>query len=81
MGAPAGVPSFTNLEGNVMPTSTQDEPRPANSGSRGRPARQRPPRWRLWVLLLGVMVTALLLLRPAMRTTTPTKLSFTEFVD
>jgi cell division protease FtsH len=56
-------------------------PRQPNTPSSSRPAGP-PPRWRAWILLAGIILTALLLFRPAMSTTAaPTKLSYTEFVQ
>src|SRR5579863_6858083 len=65
-----------------MSSRAPQESSPPSSSDPSRPpatVRPRPPRWRPWVLLVGVLVTALLLFRPATSTTTPTKLNFTQF--
>jgi cell division protease FtsH len=44
------------------------------------PTRPPAPRWRLWLLPIGIALTALLLLHPAGKGTPPQKFSFTDFV-
>src|ERR1700694_5850074 len=54
---------------------------PPPNDRRPAPAPPRPPRWRTLLVLLGVMATVLLLLRPSMTKTTPNhSYSYTTFV-
>jgi cell division protease FtsH len=52
--------------------STQDRPRP--------PAPPPPPSWQRWLPWIGLVATALLLFWPV-RTTTPTELSYSQFLS
>jgi cell division protease FtsH len=45
------------------------------------PTRPAPPRWRVWLLPIGVAVTALLVFHPTMTRTAPRNLSYTDFVN
>src|ERR1700694_3530502 len=44
-----------------------------------RPVSEPPPRWRNWLILVGLVATSLLLFRPAMGGSTTTNLNFTQF--
>ncbi len=56
----------------------------AKSGSTGErprgPAPPPPPRWQRWLLPIGLLVTMLILFWPV-RMTTPTELSYSDFLD
>ena len=41
----------------------------------------RPPRWRMWLLPLGIVISLLLLLHPSMKATTTRNFTYTSFVS
>jgi cell division protease FtsH len=65
----------------------QHRSNPAKSGAprdpTPPPARPRPPPWRIWLLIAGVLLTFSLFARPAMTKATPPSrnYSFTDFVN
>ncbi|HWG75084.1 MAG TPA: ATP-dependent zinc metalloprotease FtsH [Acidimicrobiales bacterium] len=67
-----------------MPPRTQHDSSPANPGPpRGRPpapSPNPPPKWRAWLIFVGVLVTLLLFSRSSMSSgTSPKVLNFTQF--
>jgi len=71
--APHFVPERRHLSGSARPGPPNDRP-PA-------PAPPPPPRWRSWLLPIGIILTVLLFLRPSTTTSSPTKLTYTDFVN
>jgi len=55
------------------PDPTDDQRRPA-------PAPPPPPTWRSWLIVAGVIITALLLIRPAMNGSAPVTLTYSQFL-
>jgi len=44
------------------------------------PAPPPPPTWRSWLIVAGIIITALLLIRPAMNGTAPVTLTYSQFL-
>jgi cell division protease FtsH len=58
--------------------------RPTEPGQQRRtsgPAPPPPPAWRTWLLYVGLIITTLLLFRPAMRNSGPETLTYSQFLD
>jgi cell division protease FtsH len=55
-------------------------PPPQRPVRRG-PAPPPPPKWRPWLLVVGVLLSIALLLTPSMRSSTPQNLNFTQFTN
>src|SRR5690349_6818451 len=70
---------------NTTDRRLQHQSSPAKSGPprdpRRAPAGPPPPRWRAWLLVIGIGVSALLLIHPASKTPSPVKLTLTQFVN
>src|SRR5207244_2835152 len=62
-------------------TSPARQPDPGHERRTKGPAPPPPPSWRNWLIFLGIALTVVLLLRPSMSGTSPTTLSYSQFLD
>src|ERR1700722_9464307 len=65
--------TIRHLTGAAKPGSPNDRP-PA-------PAGPRPPRWRMWLLPVGIVITLLLFLTPHMSSTTTKNFTYSKFLS
>ena len=61
-------------------TSPARRPDPGHERRTTGPAPPPPPPWRNWLIFLGIALTVVLLLRPSMRGTEPTTLTYSQFL-